>query len=33
MAEAAGIRLPSTAPVLHFARRQDAVAWAMTDAD
>jgi hypothetical protein len=32
MAEAAGIRLPSTAPLLHFARRQDAVAWAMTDA-
>ena len=32
MAEVAGIRLPSTAPVLHFAKRQDAVAWAMTDA-
>jgi uncharacterized protein YqjF (DUF2071 family) len=27
MAEAAGIRLPSTAPLLHFARRQDMVAW------
>ena len=32
MADAAGIRLPSTAPVLHFAKRQDAVAWSMTDA-
>ena len=29
MAEAAGIRLPSTAPLLHFARRQDMVAWPM----
>lgn len=28
MAEAAGIRLPSTAPLLHYARRQDTVAWA-----
>jgi uncharacterized protein YqjF (DUF2071 family) len=28
MAEAAGIRLPSTSPLLHFARRQDMVAWA-----
>jgi uncharacterized protein YqjF (DUF2071 family) len=28
MAEAAGIRLPSTAPLLHFAKRQDMVAWA-----
>src|SRR5688572_11977481 len=28
MADAAGIRLPSTAPLLHFARRQDVVAWA-----
>jgi hypothetical protein len=28
MAEAAGIRLPSIAPRLHFARRQDMVAWA-----
>jgi uncharacterized protein YqjF (DUF2071 family) len=33
MAEAAGIRLPSTAPLLHFARRQDMVAWPMRDAD
>jgi len=33
MADAAGIRLPSTAPVLHFAKRQDAVAWAMSEAD
>jgi uncharacterized protein len=32
MAEAAGIRLPSVPPLLHFAKRQDAVAWAMTDA-
>ena len=32
MAEAAGIRLPSTAPLLHFARRQDMVAWPMADA-
>jgi uncharacterized protein len=28
MAEAAGIRLPSMAPLLHYARRQDMVAWA-----
>ena len=28
MAEAAGIRLPSMAPRLHFAKRQDMVAWA-----
>ena len=27
MADAAGIRLPSTPPLLHFARRQDMVAW------
>jgi uncharacterized protein YqjF (DUF2071 family) len=27
MAEAAGIRLPSMAPLLHFAKRQDMVAW------
>ena len=27
MAEAAGIRLPSTRPLLHFAKRQDMVAW------
>ena len=33
MTDVAGIRLPSTAPVLHFAKRQDAVAWAMADAD
>jgi hypothetical protein len=31
MADAAGIRLPSTAPLLHFARRQDMVAWPMSD--
>jgi uncharacterized protein YqjF (DUF2071 family) len=28
MAEAAGIRLPSMAPLFHFARRQDMVCWA-----
>lgn len=27
MADAAGIRLPAVAPLLHFARRQDMVAW------
>jgi hypothetical protein len=27
MADAAGIRLPSMAPLLHFARRQDIVCW------
>jgi uncharacterized protein YqjF (DUF2071 family) len=27
MADAAGLRLPSMAPVLHFAKRQDIVAW------
>jgi uncharacterized protein YqjF (DUF2071 family) len=27
MADAAGIRLPSMAPLLHFARRQDMVCW------
>ena len=27
MADAAGIRLPSIAPVLHFAKRQDMVVW------
>jgi uncharacterized protein len=27
MAEAAGLRLPSMAPVLHFSKRQDMVAW------
>ena len=30
MAEAAGIRLPSTAPLLHFSRRQDMVAWGLS---
>jgi uncharacterized protein YqjF (DUF2071 family) len=30
MASAAGLRLPSMAPLLHFARRQDMVAWAMS---
>jgi hypothetical protein len=28
MAEAAGIRLPDIGPLLHFAKRQDAVCWA-----
>ena len=32
MAEAAGIRLPSIAPRLHFAKRQDMVAWPMNKA-
>ena len=32
MAEAAGIRLPSTAPLLHFAKRQDMVAWPLREA-
>jgi uncharacterized protein YqjF (DUF2071 family) len=32
MADAADIQLPATAPLLHFARRQDMVAWAPTDA-
>jgi uncharacterized protein YqjF (DUF2071 family) len=27
MSDAAGISLPATAPLLHFAQRQDAVAW------
>jgi uncharacterized protein YqjF (DUF2071 family) len=27
MAEASGVTLPRTAPVLHFSRRQDTVAW------
>jgi uncharacterized protein len=27
MADAAGIRLPSTRPLLHFSKRQDVVAW------
>ena len=30
MADAVGIRLPSMAPVLHFSRRQDMVAWPLT---
>ena len=30
MADAAGIRLPSMAPLLHFARRQDMVAFPLT---
>lgn len=29
MAEAAGIQLPPAPPLLHFARRQDAVAWGL----
>jgi uncharacterized protein YqjF (DUF2071 family) len=29
MAAAAGLQLPSIAPLLHFAKRQDMVAWAM----
>ena len=32
LAQAAGIRLPSTAPVLHFARRQDVVNWPLVRA-
>jgi uncharacterized protein YqjF (DUF2071 family) len=28
MADAAGIRLPSMAPLVHYSRRQDVVAWA-----
>jgi uncharacterized protein YqjF (DUF2071 family) len=28
MAEAAGVRLPAMAPLLHFAARQDTIAWA-----
>jgi uncharacterized protein YqjF (DUF2071 family) len=27
MADAAGLRLPATAPLLHFSKRQDAVCW------
>ena len=27
MADVAGIRLPSSAPLLHFSKRQDMVAW------
>lgn len=30
MADAAGIRLPSMAPLLYFARRQDMVAWPLS---
>lgn len=30
MAEAAGIRLPSLGPLLHFAKRQDMVGWPLT---
>jgi hypothetical protein len=32
MADAAGIRLPATAPLLHFVRRQDMVAWPLREA-
>ena len=32
MADAAGLRLPPMAPILHFARRQDMVAWPMAGA-
>jgi uncharacterized protein YqjF (DUF2071 family) len=30
MADAAGVSLPSTPPILHFAQRQDMVAWLPT---
>jgi uncharacterized protein YqjF (DUF2071 family) len=33
MADAAGLRLPSRAPLLHFAKRQDVVAWPLRRAD
>lgn len=33
MSDAAGISLPASAPLLHFARRQDAVAWAPSRLD
>jgi len=33
MTEVAGIRLPPVAPLLHFAKRQDAVAWSLRPAD
>ena len=33
MADAAGIRLPSIEPLLHFVRRQDTVAWAPRGVD
>jgi hypothetical protein len=29
MADAAGLALPETAPLLHFAKRLDALAWRM----
>jgi uncharacterized protein YqjF (DUF2071 family) len=32
MADAAGIRLPPMAPLLHFSRRQDTVTWPLRDA-
>jgi uncharacterized protein len=32
LAQAAGIRLPSIAPILHFAARQDVVNWALVKA-
>jgi hypothetical protein len=32
LAQAAGIGLPSIAPVLHFATRQDVVNWALVKA-
>jgi hypothetical protein len=28
MADAAGIRLPAMAPLLHFSKRQDMICWA-----
>ena len=30
MAEAAGVRLPGIAPLLHFSKRQDMVGWMLT---
>ena len=33
MSDVAGIRLPSTAPLLHFAKRQDTLTWPLRDAD
>ena len=33
MADAADIRLPVKAPLLHFARRQDTLAWPLREAD
>lgn len=33
MADAAGVRLPSMAPVLHFSRRQDMLAWPLQEVD